>query len=155
MIRSDEGHKSKVQKLEEFIRQFTRVMIAFSGECESALVAKVARDLLGRENVLTVTSKSKALPEANVHEIERLVQTCDVRHQWIIADEVGNAKPYQFLLQLARLWRAEAVLNGDCSDGLTDSIVKSPLAQAGFTKEDVRTYAKEIGIIVLEKTVNS
>src|SRR4030065_2403000 len=54
--------QEKYLQLKEILQSMERVVVAFSGGVDSALVLKVAADVLGSEKVLAVTADSESYP---------------------------------------------------------------------------------------------
>ncbi|MEK7262962.1 MAG: TIGR00268 family protein, partial [Bacteroidota bacterium] len=65
-------HTQKLVHLQNYIRQFPNALVAFSGGIDSAFLLKIARDVLGKENVLAVTAVSASLPQK---EKEQTIET--------------------------------------------------------------------------------
>jgi uncharacterized protein len=72
------------------LRECRRVLVAFSGGCDSALLLATARRELGKEAVLAVTAVSPSLAEREKKSAEQLVQQLDVQHRFLETDEMSN-----------------------------------------------------------------
>ena len=161
---------SKYQALQDTIRSYSRVIVAFSGGIDSSLVAFVAGQVLG-ENALAVTSGSASLKRTDLELSKKLGDDWGIAHQVIVTDELSKsdyrANPtnrcfycktslYTELAQIASAQNYAFVLNGTNLDDLGDHRpgliaaddynVKSPLVEAGFHKADVRALAHELGL---------
>jgi uncharacterized protein len=68
------------QKLQDILKTMGRVVIAFSGGVDSALVLKVARDALGKDNVLAVTALSETTSSQEREDAVRLAETFGIHH---------------------------------------------------------------------------
>jgi uncharacterized protein len=77
-------------RLVERLQRCERVLVAFSGGCDSTFLLAVARRVLGRENVLAVTAVSASLPEIENENTQRLAARLDVRHLRLATDEMNN-----------------------------------------------------------------
>lgn len=162
--------------LEEIIRSYQRVLVAFSGGCDSALVLKAARDVLGKENVLAVIAKSPSLPESELQEARETAREIDAELLEIETHELENpnyaANPagrcyfckselYSHLAPLAEKLGFPFILNGTHQGDLGDwrpglkaaeeYQVKSPLVEAGFGKEEIRLVARKLGLSTWSK----
>lgn len=161
---------SKYQSLQDTIRSYRRVIVAFSGGIDSSLVAFVAGQVLG-ENALAVTSGSASLKRTDLELSKKLGDDWGIAHQVIVTDELSKsdyrANPtnrcfycktslYTELAQIASAQNYAFVLNGTNLDDLGDHRpgliaaddynVKSPLVEAGFHKADIRALAHELGL---------
>ena len=161
---------SKYQALQDTIRSYSRVIVAFSGGIDSSLVAFVAGQVLG-ENALAVTSGSASLKRTDLELSKKLGDDWGIAHQVIVTDELSKsdyrANPtnrcfycktslYTELAQIASAQNYAFVLNGTNLDDLgdhrpgliaaNDYNVKSPLVEAGFHKADIRALAHELGL---------
>lgn len=68
------------------------VLVAFSGGCDSAFLAAVARRVLGKQFVLAVTAVSASLPTHEKQSVQDFVNTFDIEHVFIATDELQNPK---------------------------------------------------------------
>ena len=161
---------SKYQALQDTIRSYSRVIVAFSGGIDSSLVAFVAGQVLG-ENALAVTSGSASLKRTDLELSKKQGDDWGIAHQVIVTDELSKsdyrANPtnrcfycktslYTELAQIASAQNYAFVLNGTNLDDLGDHRpgliaaddynVKSPLVEAGFHKADIRALAHELGL---------
>ena len=161
---------SKYLALQDTIRSYSRVIVAFSGGIDSSLVAFVAGQVLG-ENALAVTSGSASLKRTDLELSKKLGDDWGIAHQVIVTDELSKsdyrANPtnrcfycktslYTELAQIASAQNYAFVLNGTNLDDLGDHRpgliaaddynVKSPLVEAGFHKADIRALAHELGL---------
>ena len=54
----------KLEKLQNVIRTFNKVAVAFSGGADSSFLLHEAAEILGKENVLAITVSYPAFPKA-------------------------------------------------------------------------------------------
>lgn len=146
------------------------VIIGFSGGVDSSLVAWVAHSVLG-EQMLAVTVQSPVeSPEETQLAID-LARLGGFRHLVVpmddLADPVFSANPpdrcfhcklrrFRALQVLAReqgiAWLADGTNADDAGDyrpglrALQEVGVRSPLAEAGFSKPEIRILARALGL---------
>ncbi len=167
--------KQKHGALKKIIESCGSVIVAYSGGVDSALVLKVAHEVLGSK-ALGVTADSPSVPRREIAEAIRIAQTIGARHEIICTEEFQNsnytANPanrcyfckselYSKLSQIARREGIRFVANGTNHDDLSDYRpglqaaleyqVISPLQEAGFTKADVRQLAQQLGLEIWDK----
>lgn len=161
----------KLDRLREILRSYGRVVVAFSGGTDSAFVLKMARDVLGKENVLAVIAKSPSLPAAELEEAHQIAREIDAELIVISTNELENlnyaANPvnrcyfckselYSYLVPIAEKRGLPHIVNGTNQDDLGDwrpglkaaeeHQVKSPLVEAGFTKREIREASKFLSL---------
>ena len=166
---------AKRDRLVELITGYNSCAVAFSGGVDSAVVAKAAQLALGKSAV-AVTGTSAALAEGELAEATSLATLIGIRHVVLTTDEFSNpqyvanngdrcyhckSELYSQLDGLAEKVGVEVVVNGADVEDLGDyrpgmraaseHAVRSPLAECGFTKNDVRALAAEWGLPVAEK----
>jgi uncharacterized protein len=158
------------------IRDAGRCLVAFSGGVDSALVLRVAVQVLGRDNVLAVTGRSPSVAARELDDAKRIADLIGVEHVILDTNEFSDpnylANPtnrcyycktelYGRLSPLARERGFTTILNGANADDLgdhrpgmiaaTEFNVRSPLADAGLTKADVRALSAEFGLPTADK----
>lgn len=166
----------KLNHLQQIIRSYQKVLVAFSGGCDSAFVLKVSRDVLGRENVLAVIAKSPSLPERELGEAREIageidaplleIETRELEDPRYAANPVNRcyfckSELYSHLAPLAKQHGFNFILNGTNQDDLRDwrpglaaareHEIKSPLVEAAFTKEEIRSCSRELGLSTWSK----
>ena len=166
--------KEKLSRLGADLAALGRVVVACSGGVDSCLLAVVAHQVLG-PSALAVTAVSPAVPAEEVAQVEALAAEFGFRWRAVATAElarpgyVANAgdRCYHCRSELfdvvAPIAVAEgaAVAVGTIVDDLSDHRpgqraaaergVRTPLADAGFTKADVRAAARELGLAVWDK----
>jgi len=145
--------------------------VAFSGGVDSTLLAKLARDVLGREQVLAVTADSPSLAREDLAEACRLARVLDLEHCVVRTQEVSdpayrrNAEGRCYVCKttlfaeldvLARVHGIDTVLYGAIGEdqplerpgqrAALERGVQAPLQDAGLMKWEVRELAKELGV---------
>ncbi len=151
------------------------MLIAFSGGVDSTLLLKVAKDVL-EEDVLAVTALSETTPRHERFDAERLaselaaehllVNTCEMQLPEFVKNPENKCyicKKDRFggLVELARKKGYRFVLDGGNLDDHADYRpgikatqelgVRSPLAETGFSKLDVRALSKQLNLTTWNK----
>lgn len=152
------------------------VLVAFSGGVDSSLVLKLAVSELGRDNVLAVTGRGPAVAEDELDDALRIAGELGAEHLVIDTHEIDDpnyaSNPtnrcyfckttlYETLAPLARARNINVIVNGTNADDLGDfrpgltaaseHKVRSPLAEAGLTKAEVREISASLGLPTHDK----
>jgi uncharacterized protein len=162
--------QQKYQQLQAIFREMDRTLIAYSGGVDSALIAKVAQDVLG-DRVLAVTAISPSLLPEELVEAEEQAQAMGILHEIVETQEMENpnytsnpinrcyfckSELHDTLKPLALERGYPYVVDGVNADDLRDYRpgiqaakergVRSPLAEVGFSKAEVRELSKQLGL---------
>ena len=160
-------------RLRALVRTFPSALVGYSGGVDSALLALVLRQELGSARVLAAAGRSASYPEAQWAAARAVAQQFDIplleldTHELEDPDYLANPTNRCFFCK-TELWRRlipeararglEVVCDGTNADDLREhrpgyaagraAGVRSPLAEAGLTKADVRSTARELGLPV-------
>jgi uncharacterized protein len=162
--------RRKYKKLESILKKMGRVLVAFSGGVDSTLLLRTARDLLDG-NVRAVVAASETYPQREIREARRLAARFGVKVRVIKTRELENPDFYRNppercyyckqelfsrLLEIARREGIPYVLDGANADDSQDFRpgsrasrelgVRSPLQEAGLTKEEIREVSRSLGL---------
>lgn len=165
----------KFQALRNQISLTRSCVVAFSGGVDSALVLKVASEIL-EDRVIAVTALSESLPAGELENAERLAQTIGARHVVLRTFETRNEdylannanrcyfckiEMYARIKSFAKSERIDVVFDGLNLDDLQDRRpgraaateygVISPLVEAQLTKADVRELSKQLNLPTWDK----
>ena len=168
------GATSALTRLQDRIAGLDRLVVAFSGGVDSALLARVSHDVLG-ERSLAVTAVSESLAPSERDDCRRFARAWGMRWLEVGTEELarpeyvrnGTDRCYhcktELMDRLQPVAEAEgaAIALGVNLDDLDDhrpgqSAARErgavfPLVDAGFTKAMVRDTAKELGLEAWDK----
>jgi uncharacterized protein len=161
----------KYESLQKILRDLGQVVVAFSGGVDSTFLLKTAVDTLGADNVLACTSIGPAEPGHQGDRAGAMARNLGVE---LVTVEAGEMEDPQFtannpdrcfhcksslchrLLDVAQQRGFENVVFGTNHDDLDDFRpgnraikafgIRSPLAEAGLTKDDIRQLSRQAGL---------
>jgi uncharacterized protein len=166
---------AKLARMRDEIAGCGSALVAFSAGVDSTFVLAVAAEVLGRRAV-ALTAHSPAVPQAEREEARRLAAGLGVRHLEVDSHEqddpsyVANPRDrcyfckrelYRLCGETARAEGMAAILDGFNADDRRDHRpghraaeergVRSPLAEAGLTKDEVRAWSRVYGLPTWDK----
>lgn len=169
------GLDDKRAQLLAVMQSLESCAVAFSAGVDSSVVAKAAALALGSRAV-AVTGVSASLADGELDEARRMAQLIGIRHVEIGTQELtlpeyaANAPDrcyhcktelYVNLQTLKQTLDVAAIVNGANADDLSDyrpgtraateQSVRSPLAECGITKSDVRALARQWQLPIWDK----
>jgi len=167
--------QDKTDKLKTLLADMGGCVIGFSGGVDSTLLFALAAEVLGKR-ALAVTATSETYPERERREAEALATRIGGRHRVVVSEELDIPefqdnppnRCYYCKHELFGKLRAIAdqeglphVLDGTNVDDRGDHRpgrqaaaeigVRSPLEEAGFTKEDIRRLSRAMGLPTWDK----
>ena len=159
------------------LRSLGNVVVAFSGGADSAFVARVATDTLGKDRVLCVTAVSPSLAPEELEDCRALAAEWGLRHVEVVTAEL--AAPAYAANDGSRCYHCKSSLMAalgpvsgmagpgapvvlgvnldDLSDHRPGQVAAAergavfPLVTAGFTKADVRAWSRRLGLRTWDK----
>ncbi len=165
----------KLNQIQTIFQEMERALIAYSGGVDSTLIAKIAYDVLGNQAIAVTAISPSLLPE-DLEEARIQAAAIGIQHQEIETQEMQNpnytsnpvnrcyfckSELHDTLKPLAQKWGYSYIVDGVNADDLKDYRpgikaakergVRSPLAEVGLTKLEVRELSKSLGLITWDK----
>ncbi len=165
----------KLEQLKTLFAEMEQALIAYSGGVDSTLVAKIAYDVLG-DRAIAVTAVSPSLLPEELEDAQIQAAEIGIAHKIIQTHEMDNpnytANPvnrcyfckselHDTLKPLAKQLGYPYVVDGVNADDLRDYRpgiqaakergVRSPLAEMGVTKAEVRQLSQQLGLPCWDK----
>jgi len=144
-------------------------VLAYSGGVDSSFLLKAMK--LSGIRFLAVTAFSETMPQKDLNDAVSFAKEISVEHHIIHTDELSNesfvSNPpdrcffckedlFKKLRKIAKDNNYEHIFDGTNTDDLSDYRpgikaaalygVKSPLAESGFSKGDIRSMSRELGL---------
>lgn len=164
-------------RLLAWFRGRARVVVAFSGGVDSAVVLAAAARALGADRVTAATAVSPAVSARERADAAAVAGSLGVAHRWVATDELARdgyrandrdrcyfckSELFDALARSLTVEDATTVCSGTNADDVHDPFrpgiragreyrVGTPLADLGLTKERVRALARGWGVPVADK----
>ena len=165
----------KWDQLRSLLREMGLAVLAYSGGVDSSVLLRAASEVLG-PNLIAVTAISETYPPAELEPAKRFAASLGVRHRILTTEELTrdefsrnapdrcyHCKQELFgkLRQIADAEGITYILDGSNIDDLRDYrpgskaagdfSVRSPLAEAGLSKQEIRDLARRMDMPMWDK----
>jgi uncharacterized protein len=165
----------KLQLLISRLKEYNSAVIAFSGGVDSTFLARIAKDVFGDKLVL-ITATSSTYPFYELDEAKSLAVMLGIKHKIIVSEEIDipgyadnppdrcyycKSELFGKIKYIASQEGYEVIFDGSNADDLKDfrpgmkakqeKGVISPLADSGFTKNDIRHFSAELNLPTASK----
>jgi uncharacterized protein len=162
--------EDKLAKLQNIFREMDRAIVAYSGGIDSSLVAKIAHDTL-ESRTLAITAVSPSLLPEELEDAQIQAAQIGIKHELVYTQEMSNpnytsnpvdrcyfckSELHDTLKPIALERGYPYIVDGVNGDDLKDYRpgiqaakergVRSPLAEVGLTKAEVRQLAQKLGL---------
>ncbi len=171
--------RARFAQLQGIMRSMASVLVAYSGGVDSTFLLKVAVDIL-HENALAVLARSPTLPAHDRADALAMIERLGARSMVIEGNEMSNAsfvrndrtrcywckhELFMSLQEIALREGLQQVIEGSNSDDTSDYRpglaaarelgIRSPLMEAGLTKDDIRLLSRELGLPTWDKPASA
>ncbi|GEJ57223.1 ATP-dependent sacrificial sulfur transferase LarE [Anaeromyxobacter diazotrophicus] len=167
--------EDKLRQMKSSLSGLGGAVVAFSAGVDSTFVLAVAREVLG-DGAVALTAHSPSVPQAEREDARALARRLGARHLEVTSHELDDpryaangtdrcfwckSELYRLCEEAARREQLPAVLDGFNADDRRDHRpghraaeereVRSPLAEAGLTKDEVRAWSEAYGLPTWDK----
>lgn len=176
MRKQEKDSNYKLKKLENILKDYKNVLIAYSGGVDSTFLLKVAIDTLGKKNVFTATAISQTYPKDDLSCAKKIIKQFGIKHFFIKTNEMKNKKfvknnpdrcywckneLFGRLTELSKKDKIKIICDGtnysdrnDYRPGMKAAEkwnIKHPLLESELSKNDIRLLSKKLSLTTWNK----
>ncbi|MGC9975294.1 MAG: ATP-dependent sacrificial sulfur transferase LarE [Syntrophales bacterium] len=166
---------SKLESLEKILGDMKSVLIAYSGGMDSTFLLKIATTVL-EDKAIAVTASSETYTLQELQEAKKNATVIGAQHIIVLTNELNDPNfssnppercyycKKELFMKLTGLLKRHGlnfIIDGStCDDerdfrpgmrAIAEFGVRSPLKEAGFTKEDIKKLSKEMNLPTWDK----
>ena len=163
-------------RLLSILKELESVVVGFSAGVDSTFLLYAAIQALGGKNVLAVTARSATYPERQFKEAVAYAKSLGARHMAVDSEELDipgfrdnptnrcficKTELYSQLKKVAETQGYKTVIDGSNADDVSDYRpgmqalkklgIRSPLLEAGLSKQAIRMLSKKAGLPTWDK----
>ncbi|MEO0226223.1 MAG: ATP-dependent sacrificial sulfur transferase LarE [candidate division WOR-3 bacterium] len=166
--------KDKLRRLKKILKSYKGLVLAYSGGVDSTFLLAIAARVL-KDRLIAVTATSRLYPGSEVESARKMARRFQVRHRVIKTEELRDRRfvtnppdrcyyckreLFNKLKKIARRYGYEVADGTNYSDrrdfrpgkrAARELGIKSPLSEAGLTKEEIRILSKRLGLKTWDK----
>ena len=169
----------KLDRLREYLSNFDKLCVAYSGGVDSDLLMNVAYEVL-KDNAIAVIGDGVMLSRKDLEDAENLARKTGIKY-YVVKVDVFSVNEFKFndkkrcyyckknimgeIIKKANELGFKTIADGKNSDdgkvyrpgaqAAKELGIVSPLYEAGMTKQDIRQAARELGLETWNKPSNS
>ena len=169
----------KLDRLREYLSNFDKLCVAYSGGVDSDLLMNVAYEVL-KDNAIAVIGDGIMLSRKDLEDAENLARKTGIKY-YVVKVDVFSVNEFKFndkkrcyyckknimgeIIKKANELGFNTIADGKNSDdgkvyrpgaeAARELGIVSPLYEAGMTKQDIRQAARELGLETWNKPSNS